>query len=90
MTRERLHTVEDKEFYNKGTCESWIPLFSNAAVLDEDYRLKYEPRLLDLNKNNSHDMPDASYAHTYSIARLHPFRLYQRTPRYARSAAMNE
>lgn len=50
MTRERLHTVEDKEFYNKGTCESWIPLFSNAAVLDEDYRLKNEPKLLDLNK----------------------------------------
>lgn len=25
-------------------------LFSNAAVLDEDYRLKNEPRLLDLNK----------------------------------------
>lgn len=25
-------------------------IFSNAAVLDEDYRLKNEPRLLDLNK----------------------------------------
>lgn len=35
-------------------------------------------------------MPDASYAHTYFIARLHPFRLYQRTLHNARSAAMNE
>ena len=65
MTRERLHTVEDKEFYNKGTCESWIPLFSNAAVLDEDYRLKNEPRLLYLNKKNIHDMPAISYTHIF-------------------------
>lgn len=35
-------------------------------------------------------MPAASYAHTYSIALLHPFRLYQRTSHNARSAAMNE
>lgn len=35
-------------------------------------------------------MPATSYAHTYFIALLHPFRLYQRTPHNARSAAINE
>lgn len=65
-------------------------VFSNAAILDEDYRPVNKPRLLDLNKNNIHDMSAQPYAHTYYIIPLHPFLHSLRTPHNARSAAINE